>query len=58
MKSTQDYVLPAFENKDDVSFLNSWMKKEIALANQRQKNNSMEKRQKSARKNQKQYKIV
>ena len=36
MKSTNDYVLSAFENKDDNKFLNSWMKKEIQNSIERQ----------------------
>ena len=37
MKSTDDYVLHAFENKDDLTFLNAWMKKEIAASDLRQR---------------------
>lgn len=37
MKSTNDYVLRAFENKDDHSYLNSWMKEQLENAFERQK---------------------
>lgn len=37
MKTTGDYVLTAFENRNDVSFLESWMKNEVALSEKRQK---------------------
>jgi N-sulfoglucosamine sulfohydrolase len=32
MKKTKDYVLEAFENKEDKAFLNSWMEKELENA--------------------------
>ena len=37
MKATNDYVLAAFEKKDNTTFLDSWMKKEIKEANKRQR---------------------
>jgi len=37
MKNTNDYVLRAFENKDDHSYLNSWMKEQLENAFERQK---------------------
>ncbi len=37
MISTKDYVLPAFNKKDDIEFLDEWMKIEIAMANKRQR---------------------
>ena len=37
MKKTNDYVLAAFDKKDDLDFLNLWMKNEIELSEKRQK---------------------
>lgn len=37
MQNTQDYVLTAFMNKNDVDFLNQWMTNQIDKANQRTK---------------------
>lgn len=38
MQSTKDYALVAFENRDNTTFLNQWMEKEIEEANWRSKN--------------------
>ena len=38
MAATNDYVLSAFENKENLSFLDNWMKKEISDAEWRCKN--------------------
>ena len=35
MKTTNDYVLKAFEKKDNTQFLNNWMKNQIKEANHR-----------------------
>ena len=35
MIATNDYVLPAFENKNDMDYLNDWTKSEIAKAQTR-----------------------
>ena len=37
MKKTNDYVLAAFDKKDDFEFLNLWMKNEIEMSEKRQK---------------------
>lgn len=35
MESTNDYVISAFQNKDDINYLNKWMQEQLKLAKQR-----------------------